>query len=130
MSSPEVLSVDEFQGRPGLSRVYFHEECGADTRVSGDDYVLLECPFRPVTATFCCGCRKLVSLRVVCWADTGEPVSDYRARLAATVPFWRRVRLILFGTAYEGAINLRLDRHGRPLPAPEPEAEPVEQSAA
>jgi len=98
------------------SRVYYHISCGKPTRVSGDDFVRLECPFRPVGGTFCCRCARFVALDSVRWADTDETISAYRQRVWDSVPFWRRVYLVLFATAYEGAVNLHLDSRGRPLP--------------
>jgi hypothetical protein len=101
-------------GEP-LSRSYRHAGCGQTTLVSGDDYVLLECPFRPVPRTFCCGCQQFVGLEEVRWTDSDERISDYRARVYASVPFWRRIWLAVFGNAYEGAVNLHLDSKGRRL---------------
>jgi hypothetical protein len=101
-------------GQP-LSRAYRHVSCGQSTVVSGDDYVLLECPFRPVSGTFCCGCGKFVLLNEVRWVDSDEKISDYRDRVYASVPFWRKVWLSLFCNAYQGAVNLHLDSRGRPL---------------
>jgi hypothetical protein len=74
---------------------------------------MLECPFRPVGSTFCCGCRKFVPLDQVRWADSNEKISDYRARVGASVPFWRKVYLALFGSAAEGAVNWGREWKGR-----------------
>jgi hypothetical protein len=106
-------------GQP-LSRAYRHAGCGQTTVISGDDYVLLECPFRPVTGTFCHGCQQFVLLNEVRWVDSDEKISDYRARVAASVPFWRRLWLTIFANAYQGAVNLHLDSRGRRLRAPDP----------
>src|SRR5262245_22586912 len=65
----EIVGHDPSKGPP-VSRVYQHT-CGAATRVSGDDYVLLECPFRPVDSTICAGCKNYVPLDSVRWEDTG-----------------------------------------------------------
>jgi hypothetical protein len=97
------------------ARVYYHVTCGKATIVSGDDYVLLECPFRPVSSTYCCGCQTFVPLHMVRWADSDEMISAYRERVRATVPFWRQVYLALFGTAYEGAVNWGKEWKGDPL---------------
>jgi hypothetical protein len=99
-------------------RAYHHAACDGVTVVSGDDYVLLECPFRPVTGTFCCSCRRLVPLDAVRWADSGELISAYRKRVAAAVPFWRKVYLTLFATAYEGAVNWGVEWQGPPPDTP------------
>jgi hypothetical protein len=95
------------------SRGYYHAKCGYNTLAAGDDLVRLECPFRGCSGTYCCGCQTSVPLSAVQWEDTGETVADYRERIAAVVPFWRRVWLSWLGNAYEGAINLGLDDHGR-----------------
>ncbi len=97
------------------ARVYYHVTCGKATIVSGDDYVLLECPFRPVSSTYCCGCQTFVPLHTVRWADSDELVSAYRERVRAMVPFWRQVYLALFATAYEGAVNWGKEWKGEPL---------------
>ncbi len=98
-----------------LARAYRHDGCGEETVVSGDDYVLLECPFRTVDATFCCGCDDFVSLDSVAWSDSQECIAAYRKRVYDSVPFWRGVYLLLIGNAYEGAVNLNLDRTGHPI---------------
>jgi hypothetical protein len=97
-----------------LARAYRHDACGGETVVSGDDYVMLECPFRPVDATYCCTCEEMVGLDSVTWIDTGECIQDYRKQVYDSVPFWRSVYLTLLGNAYEGAVNLNLDSAGRP----------------
>jgi hypothetical protein len=107
--------LDNFQPpRDPHSRAYRHEACGGDTLVSGDDYVLLECPFRPVDATFCCTCEQMVPLESVSWVDSGQNVAQYRRQVHDSVPFLRRVYLSLLGNAYEGAVNLNLDSSGTP----------------
>jgi hypothetical protein len=74
-------------------RVYVHRRCGGMTKVSGGDYSHICDPFWPCTGTYCCGCSGFVSLSEVRWADTEEPVSEYRRRLAAETPLviklWR-----------------------------------------
>jgi hypothetical protein len=96
-----------------MARTYVHAGCG-ETIISGEDYVLLECPFRPIESTFCSCCGQLVPLSSVAWSDTGENIAKYRERLYASVPFWRRVYLMTCGNAYEGAVALNLDSHGNP----------------
>src|SRR5262249_3508950 len=105
-----------------LSRRYRHLACNAVTIGSGDDLVLLECPFRPLGGgTFCVRCKTFVPLSSVVWEDTGENIEEYRDRLYKSVPWKRRMYLSWFGNAYEGALNLRLDKRGNPLP-PETDA--------
>jgi hypothetical protein len=114
--APEpVLPVESPYAKPN-ARVYYHVTCGKATIVSGDDYVLLECPFRPVSSTYCCGCQTFVPLHMVRWADSDEMISAYRERVRKMVPFWRQVYLALFGSAYEGAVNWGKEWKGGPLP--------------
>ncbi|OAI55216.1 hypothetical protein AYO44_00455 [Planctomycetaceae bacterium SCGC AG-212-F19] len=81
------------------SRVYTHRGCGGKTIVSGDDYLILEFPYRSVTGTFCCKCNTFVPLGAVDWADTGENVGGYRQRLFAVATWWDHFRIGLFGNA-------------------------------
>jgi hypothetical protein len=103
---------------PALSRLYRHTACGGITEVSGDDYLRLECPFRGCNGTFCAGCRRFVGLDAVVWVDSGETIASYRQRIFDAVPFWEQVRLAVFANAYEGALNLNLDKYGVPRPGP------------
>jgi hypothetical protein len=103
-----------------LSRNYVHKSCKRVTTVSGDDYVMLECPFRPVTHTVCAACREAVPLSDVEWTDSGQRISDYRKELASGFTFWEKVRFALFRTAYEGALRLNLDAKGNPKPGGRP----------
>src|SRR5215813_5815990 len=107
-----------------LSRAYIHRTCQQATKVSGDDYVMLECPFRPVTHTVCAVCREAVPLDEVAWADSGQRISDYRKELASGFTFWEKVRFALFRTAYEGALRLNLDAKGNPKPGTRPPTAP------
>lgn len=112
----DIVGVDPSKG-PNVSRCYVHRKCGAITKVSGDDYVLLECPFRPVDSTICVKCKDQVPLTDVQWEDTGECIAAYRNRVYYSVGFWRRMYLAVFCNAYQGALNLHLDSKGRPLGA-------------
>jgi hypothetical protein len=98
----------------GLSRDYIHSTCGGVTRISGDDYVILECPFRGVSGTYCVTCEKGVPLEEVAWADTGQKISEYRKEIAASVSFSEKIRLAALANAYEGALRLNLDAQGNP----------------
>src|SRR5262245_49688027 len=86
--------------RHARSRAYKHDACGGQTVVSGDEHVLLECPFRPVQATFCCTCEQMVPLESVSWSDSGQNIAEYRRQVYDSVPFLRRVYLMLLGNAY------------------------------
>jgi hypothetical protein len=114
MSLVTDLSAEPRPTDDWLARSYEHAECGHETLVSGDDYVLLECPFRPIESTFCAGCGRLVPLSSVAWCDTGENVAAYRDRLYRSVSFWKRMYLMLLGNNYEGAVTLKLDSRGKP----------------
>jgi hypothetical protein len=103
-----------------LSRVYVHQACKRATTVSGDDYVMLECPFRPVTHTICAACGQGVPLDEVAWADSGQRISEYRKEVASSVSFWEKMRFALFRNAYEGALRLNLDAKGNPKPGARP----------
>ena len=111
----EIVGPDPANGPP-VSRAYEHKSCKAVTVASGDDLVRLECAFRPLDGTYCCRCQDFVDLDEVRWADTGETISAYRRRLKKSVGFWRSLYLTIFCNAYQGAINLHLDKHGRPRP--------------
>jgi hypothetical protein len=74
------------QGGTPTGRVYVHDRCGGFTQVSGGDYTHICDPFWPCTGTYCCTCADFAPLHEVRWADTGEPVSDYRARMRAETP--------------------------------------------
>jgi hypothetical protein len=115
----------------GLFRDYIHSSCGGVTRISGDDYVILECPFRGVSGTYCITCEKGVPLEEVAWVDTGQKISEYRKEIAASVSFTEKMRLTALANAYEGALRLNLDAKGNPKgivadsPVPADQAEAV-----
>lgn len=117
-----------------LSRSYKHGgRCNGVTKVSGQDLVLLECPFRPVNATFCTKCNGLVPLNTVAWTDTGESIDKYRLRIYTSIQPWQRARLACMGTAFEGALRLNLTadgkRQGPELPDRSFQPAPVNQGA-
>lgn len=85
-----------------LSRNYRHLKCGGVTVVSGDHYVMLECPFRPVSATFCVTCQDFFPLKSVVWEDTGENIKEYRDRVYYSVP-WKRRLYLLAGNGLRGS---------------------------
>jgi hypothetical protein len=75
------------------ARNYVHETCGGTTVVSGDEYRALCHPFLGVRETFCATCQTYDRLARFGWADTGEPLSDYRARVRRAQPAGVRFRL-------------------------------------
>src|SRR5678816_328534 len=103
-----------------LCRDYVHNACNGVTSISGDDYVIIECPFRRVTHTYCATCNRTVPLDEVKWVDSGQRISDYRKEIAAGVTFWEKLRLTVLGNAYEGALRLHLDAKGNPKPGARP----------
>ena len=76
---------DDYEVGPD-QRTYEHLKCGGQTVVSGGDYEHISNPMRMCTGTYCCTCQGMVGLNQVVWADTGEKVSDDRARLRRTLP--------------------------------------------
>ena len=118
-SASSVSSVKTMSAfTDALSRNYIHRECDGATKVSKDDYVALENPFKPVSGTYCAVCRRFVPLEDVCWADTGALLSDDRKEIAAGVPAGERTRLSKLANIYEGALRLNLDAHGNPKGGP------------
>jgi hypothetical protein len=112
--NPPVITWDGASpNEPPVRRAYVHADCGCETAAAGDALVLLECPFRPVESTLCAGCGQYAPLDRVAWSDSGEKIAEYRQRVYRSVSFWRRMYLLIAGNAYEGAINLNLDRSGR-----------------
>src|SRR5262249_8055114 len=109
----ELVGPDPAKGPP-VSRQDEHKSYHAATVGSGGDRVRVQGAFRPLDGTYCGRCQTFVGLGDVRWADTGETISAYRRRLKKSVGFWRGLHLTVFCNAYQGAINLHLDKHGRP----------------
>ena len=114
MNAPTIRLEDGNPSEPPVRRTYVHADCGRETTAAGDALVLLECPFRPVDSTLCSGCGEYVKLERVAWSDSGENIAQYRQRVYNSLSFWQRMYYAIIGNAYEGAINLKLDRNGRP----------------
>jgi hypothetical protein len=91
----EIEDYDDLPDFPETptGRTYVHKKCRGETHVSGGDFSHICDPIWPCTGTFCCTCNGFAPLREVRWADTGEPVSDYRNRLLRKTPMalklWR-----------------------------------------
>jgi hypothetical protein len=97
---------DRFRrGRTPDGRAYLHHRCGGQTLVSGGDYTHICDPFWPCTGTYCCGCSRIVPLSEVEWIDTGEPISEYRSRLAAETPALLKVWRYGVGFVLGGVIG-------------------------
>jgi hypothetical protein len=114
MNATMIQLEDGDPSQPPVRRAYVHLDCGRETTAAGDALVLLECPFRPVESTLCERCNEFVKLDRVEWSDSRENIAQYRQRVYDSVSFWKRMYYIIAGNAYEGAINLHLDRSGRP----------------
>ncbi|QDU53293.1 SoxR reducing system RseC family protein [Gimesia panareensis] len=67
-------------------RVYIHEKCQQSTQVNGGDFEGLCNPFNLCLGTVCAHCGGPRALSSFHWADTGEPLDDYRRRLRTKVP--------------------------------------------
>lgn len=76
---------DEFDEVPD-GRPYIHAGCGEATVVSEKHFTMICDPFRPCTGTFCVTCNDFFPLTEVRWADTDEPISDFRARMKQLTP--------------------------------------------
>src|SRR5690349_10190035 len=78
---------------PPESRAYVHlGTCGGVTQVSGNILKILCQPDRLAASTICSKCNRDVRMRDVAWADTSEPIADYRARMKRIIPRGVRVR--------------------------------------
>jgi hypothetical protein len=86
------------------SREYVHQACGEVTVISGRDFSHLADPFTLCTGTYCTICRKMVNLKAVAWADTGEPISVYRQRLWEESPRLRTSPLLRVVVPIAGAV--------------------------
>jgi len=79
--------------RPRTQRVYVHQTCGGQTRISGFQFTHLCDPFWPCTGTYCCTCADYAALDEVSWTDTGEALDKFRSRMRRRTPallqIWR-----------------------------------------
>ena len=92
MSETDPGSYPKFP-YPPESRAYVHlGTCGGVTQVSGAILKILCQPDRLAGATICSKCNRDVRMRDVAWADTSEPIADYRARMKRIIPTGTRVR--------------------------------------
>jgi hypothetical protein len=114
MNASYTQFEDASSSEPLVRRAYVHLDCQGETVASGDSLVLLECPFRPVQSMYCACCGDFVKLDRVEWSDSRENVGQYRQRVYNSVSLWDRLYYEFLGNAYEGALNLHLDRSGRP----------------
>jgi hypothetical protein len=114
MNAAYIQLEDASSSEPPVRRAYVHLDCNGETVATGDALVLLECPFRPIESTVCARCGNHVKLDRVVWSDSRENVAEYRQRVYNSLSIWQRLYYAVIGNAYEGAINLHLDRSGRP----------------
>lgn len=87
------------------SRTYVHSRCRGATIVSGDDFESLANPFRFSSGTMCATCNKIVPIKQVAWADTGESIADYRRRIRSETPVSHKVVAWLIGPVLLGLIG-------------------------
>jgi hypothetical protein len=112
MSDDTLRPLDD-ESIQRASRTFRHKRCGGLTTLTGRDLLRLECPFIRIYTMRCAACQGQVGLNDMFWENTGEMIWEYRRRIAFSLPFWRRLRVGIFGNEYEAALNLRQDEQGR-----------------
>jgi hypothetical protein len=86
-------------------RTYRHLTCGEETWVSGDIFKNLSNPFLLCGGTHCSWCRLNGRLWAFEWSDTGETISDRRARLWRECPAMVKVWGLLIGPILAAALG-------------------------
>src|SRR5437588_9037413 len=81
------MASDELTDPVRAPRQFVHDKCGATSRMA-DDMVFgyLATPHRYNDWAYCSKCDGFVPHRECHWAETGEPLEAYFARLKAAVP--------------------------------------------
>ncbi len=103
------------------SRPYIHDKCGQITVISGYQFKRITNPFEFILSqTYCAGCQKVVRLKTVAWADTGETISRYRRRMWRTSPLAIRLLSWYIGPLAAAALGISLGMlfPGQKVPAP------------
>src|SRR5436189_197689 len=97
------------------ARTYVHSACGGTTTINGYDFLNLCDPRYPVTRVPCAHCGQTGPLADFAWADTGEQLSAYRARVRASTPAltrkWQgplRIALLIAGPILGTVVGLAL----------------------
>lgn len=83
------------------SRAYVHEKCQGLTEVRDTSFEEMSNPLSDVPRTWCTVCNAFGPVAEFAWADTGEKITDYRARHSARATFLERIfcsRVVWFGT--------------------------------
>lgn len=90
-------------------RAYLHDACGQETFVSEGHFTQVCDPYRFCNGTFCCHCNDVFPLSTVRWEDTGELISDFRARMKDLTPtplkVWRGGLGFVVGLAIGGYVG-------------------------
>lgn len=77
--------------------------------VSEGDFTHICDPFHTCNGTYCCECSDFGPLDEFAWADTGERISDYRARLEKATPglvkAWRFGLGLLLGGVFGAMVG-------------------------
>jgi hypothetical protein len=82
------------------SRIYVHEKCQAPTEVRENSFEEMSNPLSDVPRTWCTACNAFGPISEFAWADTGEKITDYRARHSARATSVERFfcsRVVWFG---------------------------------
>jgi hypothetical protein len=105
-------------------RPYVHQTCATVTVIIGHDFWTICDPFAYVSGTMCVTCNQVRPVREFAWADTGENIEAYRARLRAMFPgHGAKRRLITLGSIVGGMIvGLMV---GMPFASPRSNAGPI-----
>lgn len=83
------------------SRTYVHETCQGTTEVREHSFEEMSNPLSDVPQTWCAVCDGFRPVCEFAWADTGEKITDYRARHSARATSLERIfcsRVVWFGT--------------------------------
>lgn len=90
------------------SRTYIHENCQGMTVVRENSFEEMSNPLSDVPRTWCTSCNAFGPVSEFAWADTGEKITDYRARHSAKATSLERFlcsRVVFFGTLAVGLIG-------------------------
>lgn len=83
------------------SRAYVHEKCQGMTEVRENSFEEMSNPLSDVPRTWCTVCNAFAPVDEFAWADTGEKLTDYRARHSTRATSVERIfcsRVVWFGT--------------------------------
>lgn len=83
-------SVKTFE-KPLDKRSYVHVRCETPTTVDGQELIGLCDPGSEVRQAYCCNCKRMDDLSTFEWAETAEPLDQYRRRLKQQIPLATRI---------------------------------------